>query len=375
MPFIPHDLRRGGAAAVFVLCLLCAGAYAAESDRSVVLDVSPTLVSLHVKDAEQRAVLVELGRQAGCCFAANPPELFAADRPRVSLDIAKAPFWTVMKQVCDKTSLYPSYLERQSYTLSGGLRGWMDGPSVVSGAFLVVASQAVRVDSLRFAEPDVKIRDATIGLVVLPEPKLRVLRGTKHPRLEKVLDEKGRSLIGDAAVADGGLVGGGPFAWNVEIKLPAAASATRISLLKGQCRYLVANSCLRWEIPDILKVANATKTAGGRTCRIISVHKDVNRGVEQVSVTLGITSTGRDVLGQIVHPAGIELCDAEGRPYRFRGWTRIIDRTPPEYAFHFSRLAEGDGPMPGEPAKLTWDIITGAEEVAVPFEFKDLPLP
>ena len=69
----------------------------------------------------------------------------------------------------------------------------------------------------------------------------------------------------------------------------------------------------------------------------------------------------------------MRLVDAEGHAYTMGGITTGGNDQKMEYRYNFNRF--GGEARIGQPAKLIWDIPIETKEVAVPIEFRDLPIP
>ncbi len=286
---------RAPAYAVLSLLLLPLQIFAAPATQGV---------TLHLKDASPQSAFRDLGRQAGCVFVVNPADIWAQSLPALTLDIDAEPFWSAAKQLCAKSGLYPFYLERRRITLIQSGKGWMDGPTLVSSGFLVLASQATRINTVRFGRPEQLHHELTVTLSFLPDPSLRVLRGNRVPRIEQAADESGQALP-TALPSGDGLSQGGPFAWNLEVKFPAAAAAKRISRLKGSARFSVATSFDKWEVPDILAAANVSRTVGKGTLTIMQATKLGNRAPETYDVRISVSpARGRHPSPILHRPAG-----------------------------------------------------------------------
>lgn len=347
---------------------------------------SPTLITMHLKNATPQAIFAELGTQGRCLFLTNPADLFThVTRPQ-SIDLDDQPFWSATRTLCERTGLYPTLVDRKKLVLSQGNRGWMDGPTVVSGPFLILAVQGARSSTVRFGKNEPRRHELTIQLAALPEPSLRVLKGARVVKLEEATDEQGRSLLPNNPPAEA-MTSGGPFAWSLEAKLRFPGQAgQRIARLRGTCRFAVQSAAEPWNLPNILTVANASRTVGQHVFRVLELKKTPDAlldpalppDAEPYTLRLAISTAGRldvEAIQQLIHPANLRLTDATGRPLVFRSWTRLVERGQVQYVFQFLRCPEGPNPTPDPPAHLTWEIPTQTQELLIPFDFTNLPMP
>lgn len=361
-----HIYRR----AIVGLCLsfLLPAGMAAEPAP---VDAAPSRVTLRMKDAAPHAIFDAIAAQGQCAFTPNPADLWSRSAPPVSLDIANQPFWVAMKEACEKTGIYPTLVDRRKLTLAHGSRGWMDGPTIVSDGFLVLGVQAMRVNTIRLGKPDQVRRELSIQLAALPEPKLRVLKAGRAV-LDEAVDENGQSLMNPAG-GNAVNITGGPFAWNVELRLHAPPSAgQRIAKIKGSLKFAVQTSADVWTIDDVLTASNLKRTAGKHEFTFAGIAQQPNDpSLYIVRITAPARGRGDlESIQQLIHPACIDLLDDKGAQLIFRAWLRGTDKQQAEYAFHFAQPASA-----GPPARLVWQIPAATEEITVPFEFSNWPMP
>jgi hypothetical protein len=340
----------------------------------------PTLITLHAQSASPKDLFKQLGDQSHTTFLPKESNLFD-NLPPTTIDIDAQPFWQATKLLCGKTGLYPVFIDKRKLTLAGTSKGWFDGPTIVSGPFLVLAVQAARSSTLRYRLPDQRHNEMTIQLAILPEPRLRVLKGSKFARLDEASDDKGNSLL-PAIPASDAMTTGGPFAWTLECRLDSSSNAKieRIAKLKGHARYAVQTAADTMQVPDILTAANQTRTVNNRIFSVLSCKKNTpeEKNPDCFALHLSIASAAGHPdaeSAQLMHPGDLSLVDPNGVPLVFKAWTRQISPRQIDYIFQFSPAAEGDKPPSGPPAKLTWDIPTEIAEVVVPFSLSDLPVP
>jgi len=335
--------------------------------------LEPTLVTLHVKDATARAVFAEVARQTGCEFTTANPALWDQQRPPVTIALDNVPAWAAVREACERTGLFPQIVGDRKVTLTADRRGWMDGMITVSGPFLLTLSQVWTVNNLRPLRPDDVQRDLRFAIGVVPEAKLRVLRGPKFARLESATDDAGNSLLPDRAPTDAPNAGG-PMAWMVEgVLAHPKASPRAIASVKGTLKFLVVASAELFDVPDIAAAKDVKRKVNKRELTV----QGMKKGEQFYEVRIVVAHAGgtdRDEAVRIVHPADVQLLDAQGRPLGRGAWFKgAQSKQHVEFMFQFTRTLE-TGEV-GEPARFVWQVPAEVREAIVPFEFTNVPIP
>jgi hypothetical protein len=267
-------------------------------------------------------------------------------------------------------------------TLSQGDGQQMKGPSHIEGPFMVIATGANESNSVTFANPGQRSSNVSITLQAFVEPKLKVVGRAHSPVIEELTDEAGRSLIDDA---QRGQAQGYPTrvethfrdpTFQVAVPVPAGR-AKKINRLKGYIRLLAQTKTDRIEVPDIAKAKGTVYTKGGWRLEVQDVAENGGQYKLQMEITRDVPSRPRQ--GQPpkyewrdrLDGNAIQLLDAEGRrlersTYSMNGQNHIY-----KCEMNFRRQGTPAGP----PARLVWEFPTEAQELRIPFEFKDLPLP
>lgn len=350
-------------------------------------------VTLSLKDATPADAFSELSKQAMAPIRPYPDDLWnQVNWSNITLDVQRKPFWAAAQELAAKAGV-------GLQASNDGLRivrapGQIGGPSIIHGAFLVVATQVNRTQTIVLGDnaagqaarpPIVRGRTNEFGvhLLVLPEPKLSVVRVNSGVKLEQAVDEKGNDLAPPAGAGGHGYASGMAGAWNVYARLnyPAApgAAGQSIARLAGTVTFVVQTKSQKIEIPDPLALKDAFRVVGGSRVTFHGMTKTGERYELKVSLTpdgnAGAGADGSRAMSSLFQSMQFRLrvLNAAGEPLDRRGLSSEGNGRETRVTLHF---ASPRGAAPGgDPVRLEWDVPTETKEVDVPFEFKDLPMP
>src|ERR1041385_2822660 len=69
--------------------------------------LEPAKISIHLNNVHPKAIIAELGNQAGSTFRPSPAGLWEGkDWPTVSIDLQNVSFWQAVREISQKTGLY-----------------------------------------------------------------------------------------------------------------------------------------------------------------------------------------------------------------------------------------------------------------------------
>jgi hypothetical protein len=357
-----------------------------------------TLVTLHAAGLHPRTIFNELARQSHARFRTVPADLWESRQwPPLDCDAERQPFWTVMKDLCDRAGVAPAGGGSDGLLVlaatgpragpaapasaRGVERAWGSAPTLVSGPFLVAVSNISRSHHVDLAAPKNVTRDVRLVISVYPEPKLRILQGAPAARITEAIDDKGNSILSSTNFSTY-MQTRSDWVWNLNAALrPHPQTGNRIALLKGSGRFIVQTRSDSAEVDGVMSARGQTRAIGGRRFTL----KELRRGPDGESyvaaLTLyraGWTQNEWNYMGSYNNNT-FRLLDAQGRPL-----ARVY--TPPEaggsaakteisVTFRRHNTEVPGGELAGEPAKLVWEVPTETRELPVEFEFKDLPLP
>jgi hypothetical protein len=337
----------------------------------------PSLITLDMKDAPAKDVIDAIARQAKTELAVWPDDVWGqVDKKTLTLKVTRQPFWQVMKDVLPQFGLQlNSHGPGDRLRLMRGTPNHMTGPAHLSGPFMVIATGANESRSIDYGKPDAATNARThIDVNVYVEPKLRVLAREYNPFIEEFVDDAGHSLVTPGRGAGRHLSHSRDPLFNININVPQVEGRTkRIAKLKGSIRAVLMTKSDRIEVPQITKAKGSSQSKGDWTIKVNDVTADASG-----AVILNVT-----ILKNVVGAANEEsewkrnvgfdsftVVDEDGRPLDKQGHSMSGNGKQWDGNFQFRR-----GRGTGEPAKLVWEFPVEAEEVQIPFEFKDLPLP
>lgn len=358
----------------------------ANAPGSVANNLAGTLITLDLVDVDAADAFDALFAQAKSEYATQPSNALT-DKDNiapVTLKYDKAPFWTVLRDLCKQTglNLYNTgeATNRLMFSTSGD-REWQSSPSVVSGAFLISARSINFNQSINLARPDDSNTSLSVQFNAYPEPSLRVVRSNYQLKLDEAVDDEGNSLL-PPSDNNSGWNSGRQSVWNFQSPLdPKAATGNKITKLRGTATFGAIAESVRIEVPDAMNVKDFKQKAGQVQVAIKDLKKRDGGGnsYEQYTLRIAITRPPRNNDNEMFNygPQGLRVLDAKGRELSGQGYSGGGGGPEGhEYTMTFGRYSRGgDGEKPGVPDKIVWEIPTKIVDVKVPFEFKDLPLP
>ncbi len=353
----------------------------------------PSLVSLHLKNAPMSLVVAELSRQIGADINIWPPGNVGGIQKTVTIDVDRQPFWEVTRQACAQSGWGPERWgngRNNVLTLSpnGGI--WGKRPATMQGQFMVMAANVQRHETLDFGDPNNPSRQYSIYAHVCVDPKMRIIRANSNIEVSRAVDEKGNSLLvkqeGYASYNSGNQ---NPWFWEVQAPLQLRPDiGKRLVEFKGIARFSAQTKTEVWQLENPLKLKNEQKKLANDTVTLTikSVAANANNN-NSVEVQIGITVKNKPNLNIFARAEpqnpltdysilqqNIRMLDAKGRQFQNGGGGGGGGMTSWDYSFNF-QPRDVTGQQLGEPAKLIWELPMEIKEIAVPVEFKDLPLP
>ncbi len=375
-----------------------ASAAGSPAAKAAGLAAALTLVSVHAHDTPTRDVLNVLLRDGGLPTAAADKQHLspAAGSVRVTCDLVDQPFMLAMKEVCRLAYLEPVYdgaearpLQRVQFAVRRADKAttrpsWVDAPACSHGPITFVALDATRISDTNLDPPDAPPnRRLQLHLLALADPRVRLVRIGSTLEIDQASDERGLSLLGpkpgDRPAAD--LVRDqGRWSWEITTQpmlYPPADSHT-IALLRGRLRATVVTKVEKIAFDDLARPIEGERTVGGIRMRFgnvdgngtrlaLTVYRDNLPDPQWDEVRVGFNS-------EFVHAT-----DAQGREFAASVQINPIGRNDAYQGpiiFRPPRWTPKEKlPPPTRPTKLVIDFPTEVEDIDVPAEFKDLPLP
>ncbi|HSZ57099.1 MAG TPA: hypothetical protein VK797_15635 [Tepidisphaeraceae bacterium] len=366
-----------GALTCFSLCTVCptqTTALANQQDWQ-----KPTLVTLHLREVSAQQALESLEQQSGLKIEAESKH--AADQlmlTPVNIDADHQPFWSVLEKIAEAADLAPgpNLKTQPGVSLVEGDQGaWSTPFTAVHGPFAIALTRVAQNATIEYGVVNpYPSAPVTLTLYICPEPKVPV-QAVTGIHVSKCVDETGFPIASDERSMF--QMYGWPSNQSIELR---PQNAGKIALIEGQVTVRVASGHQHIEVPDILAARNVIQTIDGVRISINQCVKEGPRGRGfPVQLTFLKDDQSDDQFKAIVARltrAPPDLLDASGKKLNHEDPMNPGQPTPDGWRFRFP-FNRGLGPQPtmGEPVKLSWDVPTQTQEAAIPFSFKDVPLP
>jgi hypothetical protein len=347
--------------------------------------LSPTRINLSFKDRPVKDVLAELSKQSGYKFDLSP-QGDQREKKLVTLEVKDAPFWRALDRVCEVCGVYfqegwyggeQASIRLEYGEVSSGFVCF-DGPFRVSARGFNYQRNVDFMNGPRRgpqgAAPQLVQRSEflSMNISISVEPKLPLL-GVNQASITEALDENDQSMIppNQGQTHYSYYHGYRSFTHQVQAQLTPSKEGKKIKSLKGTIP-VTAISAQREKlvIDKILDVKNKTFKAGSTSVTIESVNRMGEELEIKLNVTEGADKGGPNNMRINTLNQRFGLFDEKGTKYYgyFSRWTNQGNSGGGTMRFH------ANGQNVGEPVRLVlyeWTTVSHA----VPFEFKDLPLP
>lgn len=348
-----------------------------------------TPITLNLTDVAPDAAIAQLVKQTSYPIAPlSDAQWQQTVLARVSIKCENAPFWQAFRDICNQggVGLYTGgYGDRRlqlvparqfsSYTL-------LKCPACYSGAFVFLLHTITRNNAVDLSAPQNVSRRMQIQLAGLAEPKIKLVQGTYSPEIDEATDDKGKSLLMPSTPANprNSMAPARGLMWQMSLPLQASAESEKIARLRGRAHVLVQTKSESFEIPNVAKTTNVTKSAAGYTILFKQLTKLDGR--YQADVTISRENLDPRQAWQIINTFSVKLIDAaSGQECPFSG-AQPVQRPPttrPTNQVDLKLMFHAREPRRGEaeavPSKLVWEFITGTQEITIPFDFRDILLP
>ena len=328
----------------------------------------PSYITLHVKDADPKAVAAEISRQAFCDLKPFPDTLFDdKSLPRVALDIDHLSFWNAMRLFTDQSGLeLRPYNEGRRLMRGNDLTG---GVSVIQGPFLFVAQQVMRTQMIVLGPHAQNRSDFMVSVAAYAEPKLIVLGNASSLQVEQAIDDAGNSLVPPANELRS-FFGGSNGNWNMAVRLHwPAKPGKRIKRLVASTAFTIQTRSEKLQIDNLQNAKTQTYTIGGANV----VFRGCAKAGDAWELKLAI-SNNTPLLQQMLQTQ-MQVLDDQGRPLNRRMTSGQGDGATTTYTIQYASARMPGVSMVGDPVRLLWEVPTESKSIPVTFEFDDLPMP
>lgn len=331
-----------------------------------------TLITLDVVDAGPQVVVPKLIEQTGDGLKVWPEELWQHrnDWPTATFEFEQEPFWIVMREVCNAygLSVRDMGMHEGAITVMQGDDGLFKAPFVLDGPFMMVLRNVHHSRSVDMAHEGRVNRSSSVILQVMIEPKVQVIGRAWSPTMEAALDENGASLLPERRPPDHSM-SGAERVFQVQVPLhERAAEAKKLTLLKGTIQLTVRSAAQTLTVDDILNARNSAHDVGNLQVTV----QEMTGGDRQYE--LKVLCKGPGAMREQMQRWNdnlrtLRVLDSEGRPLSSGRYSGGGAEGGMQYTITLHQPTDV-----GPPAKLVWEITTGTQELAIPFEFRDVPL-
>ena len=300
------------------------------------------------------------------------------------------PFWAAMREICTRGNvglyMWGGDEDRERIPIlpsNYGDQAMMKAAASVMGPYLTVITNLDRINTVSMAHPEKTDRRIQIQMVTFAEPKAVPTQAAWEATIDEAVDDNGNSMMPtDNRNNDRNMQGGRGVSWNSNVTIPYPENnpGKRIAKLRGHIAAMVALGSEPIEIADPLKAAEVTKTIGGQRFTFKPLKKAEGGGGGQYELEMVIYRDGKDqeafnAIWQL--SPNLKLTDAKGQVFRFSNQGGNGDGEKITRRFRFYNRGGGE-PAPGDkdaPIKLVIAVPSATQNVNVPFELVDLPLP
>ncbi len=347
------------------------GAGAATEPAEQVAGDTPTTITIHETNADPKVVLAEFQKQAHADIALWPPQMWDGNRgqvPTVTLDLDNVPFWTAISAFCDQVNCRPeNFGNNAGITLMQGRGQPLLGGKVKDcGMLTMIATGASHNRSISYENDQVN-RDDHVEIMVLADPKMRILTYKPSPLMDVIDDENGVSLLSNTPPQTYDQDAQNfKFEFSVPLTYPEKYGQ-KIAHLKGSLSMTQVTKTQLLEFDDLAASVGKSKTAGDRTVEIKSFSVDANQNA-RLDMLVTRPAGAKQMSGNIFSELrSMKVIDANGESQSLNGGGGGSDRSI-NWQCQFQLKI-------GKTAKFSWPVVTETKEVEIPFEFEDLALP
>lgn len=191
-------IARSGVVALTVVA--CAHLAAAGPATTQALP-SPTLITLHVREAGLDEVLAELSKQAGYAIAKQDSRGWDAAMPALTIDADEAPLWQVLHDVFLQTHTgFAGQLVQSSDDIRirpkfANVDDYGKFPASIHGPFMAVVTGLRRTTTLETGSGGPPQHELELVFEMLAEPRARVYSASWSATFDSAVDDHGNSLL------------------------------------------------------------------------------------------------------------------------------------------------------------------------------------
>jgi len=352
--------------------------------------IGPSVITLHYKDAPLETVLNDFTKQAGADMGIHRREVAEFLRGKTAtVDVDHVSFWKALQEVSQSSGLgipmYNNGKGRMTLEIPGRFGPGIDLTTegvTISGPFIVIPLQCTLTHVVNYGHaPGIGMRVAmgmmgmangnsqfTLNLICLCEPKLRIVGGINNDWLKQITDDKGHDLLGNNG--DNMFYNmGQSWSWQMPAQLHEVPDlGKKIALLKGVIAANVRTKSTDFVVEDVFQSGSVTKKIGNLTITFSGATMQANQALLNFAITVqGGDPNAYNQIQMLI--SEMQVTDAGGNSIQVNQHSMGGDGT------HMTLTVGSFSPDGQKPKKLVWEIPSDTQQVELPFEIHDLPLP
>jgi hypothetical protein len=365
-----------------------AGDEAVSKSPQALKTLSATMVSATFSATPAMQAFADLAKKTGYRIELYEGGRGQSNFGKVTATINSQPFWAAMREICTRGNVNLYYWSDEDATRitimpsNYGNSGMMKAAASIQGPYMIVVTNIQRVNNVQMANPQNVDRHVDFQIVTFAEPKSVPVQYAYEPTIDEAVDDNGNTMTPTARDNEHRNLQGGRglcFQGYFSIPYPTTNPAKRIARLRGHIPAVVQLGSEPIEIADPLKSPQVTKTVGGQKLSFNSLTKTEN-GQYQLELVYYRGERDQQAFNSLwnITPT-LKLIDAKDSRYQFNQSGGRGDGEKITRQFTFYRRSEGGGRDTSadapQPTKLIISVPTATQEIAIPFELVDLPLP
>ncbi len=364
-------------------------------DAAAAATLAPTLISLDLERSDVETAFMAFSDAAKIPVTVPRGRPFNGDPPLITMHMQNQPLMEAILQIESQGFLtvvmpQPAAPAGEPLRAQFSMRRALPGLWSITGPFAFAISTINHIVTLdRQGQPAPRAGGGTgdsleMQISMRCEPKLHILRYPMQLELSEAVDERGHSLI-PAPNTPGNrpnTFNNTNFPLRATLAYPPQDAGRRIKTLRGTAIYTLQLATTTIAIDDPLHAPPAEKTINGFTASFgkftwdtTNQSLDMTATYRRAAFTGDWTVTAQGLAGikpRITQSTGRQALDASNASVSG-------DTVQAQYHIHFIKEVVNGAvvSLPGEPSVQTvsLDIPVGMVQVAVPVEFKDIPLP
>jgi len=340
---------------------------------------APQAVTIHLSSVHPREAMEEFVKQTGFPVEAWPPQLWEQQRGNnqfptsINLDVDNKSYWEALATLCDAAKLAPANINNGLALQYTGQPIFGKRPQSVQSVATIVADSLERNHTVNIdAENPETSRSCGMHISVYLDPRLRAEKFQPNPAIEQAEDENSHS-ISKSSDSGSQSMQEVNVPWQLQgLFIPLdydPQNSHKLATIKGSIDLTVAAEVEKFELPNLAEAQGTSKEVAGIEVAVEELKQDEH----STSIKLNITRKDmpkeqfREIPQKIFRAVKFQTSD--GRSSNNGGGGGGNDEKL-SYTFSTNYSNENE-----KPVKLVWEVPTRIDEIQIPFEFHDLPLP